>query len=167
MSVSIQSGQPNKVHPELETAVELRKLFGKWELYIQCNGSGSSKPLPSERTGPSDIRGFEAITIMHPESNARVCITPSGKVFGLSVPANLEVHTSINETGWLARMVLPTTWVEGDRFSFSIVRTHGDSTQVETGPLPCVPWSINPEPIHIDLSAWDTVDNFPISLPIE
>jgi hypothetical protein len=164
---SIRSGQPNRVHPTLKTTVELRKLLGAWELYIQCKGDSPPKPLPSEISLPTDVRGIESITIMHPETNAMVCITPNGEVGGVSVPDTVEVYTSINETGWITRMVLPTTWVKDDHVSFSVIRTHGDSMQVETGPLPCVPWSIVPKPIHIDLSAWDTVDKFPISLPIE
>ena len=115
---------------------------------------------------PADIQGVEAITILHPESNAMVCITPSGEVVAVNTD-KVEVYTSINETGWVARFVIPTAWLKDDHLSFSVVRTHGDSMHVETGPLPCVPWSINPKPIHIDLSAWNAVDKFPISLPMK
>ena len=163
---SMQSGRPNSMHPAFETTVEVRKLLGAWELYMQCNGGSASEPLPSDISIPADVRGFEAITILHNKSNAMVCITPSGEVGGVNTD-KVEVHTSSNETGWIARMVIPTAWLKGDLFSFSVVRTHGDSMHVETGPLPCVPWSINPKPIHIDLSAWDTVNTFPISLPMK
>ena len=163
----VQSGQPNSVNPALETIVQVRKLIGSWELYIQCAGIDSNAPFPAEVSTPADLRGIEAITIIHPATKAMVCIQPSGEMTGVSVPQNLEVHTSVLEDRWSVRMVLPELWLENDRLSFSVVRTHGDSKQVETGPLPCVPWSINPKSIVIDLSAWDIVDRFPISLPIE
>jgi hypothetical protein len=136
-------------------------------MYIQCGGIASEAVIPSDATSPVDLRGVEAITIIHRPTNAMVCIPPSGEVSGVAVPADLEVYTSTLEDRWSIRVVLPKSWVEDETFSFSVVRTHGDSTQVETGPLPCVPWSINPKPILIDLSAWDTVDKFPITLPIE
>ena len=163
---SMQSGRPISIHSADKTTVEVRKLLGVWELYLQCNGGSASVTLPLDISIPADVRGIEAITIVHPETNSMVCIAPSGEVGGVNTD-KVEVYTSINETGWVARFVIPTAWLKDDHFSFSIVRTHGNSMHVETGPLPCVPWSINPKPIHIDLSAWDTVDNFPISLPMK
>lgn len=163
---SVQSGRPNSIHPAYKTTVEVRKLLGAWELYLQCNGGSSSEPLPSDLSTPAELRGVEAITVLHPESNSMVSIATNGEVVGVNTE-EVEVYTSINETGWVARVVVPTAWLNDDHLSFSVVRTHGDSMHVETGPLPCVPWSINPKPIHIDLSAWDTVDTFPISLPMK
>ena len=163
----VRSGRPNKVESSVETSVQVRKLMGCWEMYIQCGGIASEAVIPSDATSPVDLRGVEAITIIHHPTNAMVCIPPSGEVSGVAVPADLEVYTSTLEDRWSIRVVLPKSWVEDETFSFSVVRTHGDSMQVETGPLPCVPWSINPKPILIDLSAWDTVDKFPITLPIE
>ena len=163
---SVRSGRPNSTPPAFETTVEVRKLLGAWELYLQCNGGNSSEPFPSDMATPADIRGIEAITIVHPETNSMVCVSPSGDVGGVNAD-KVEVYTSTNETGWVARIVIPTAWLKDDHFSFSVVRTHGDSMHVETGPLPCVPWSINPMPIHIDVSEWDTVDKFPISLPMK
>ncbi|MEE2912219.1 MAG: hypothetical protein VX436_00275, partial [Planctomycetota bacterium] len=164
---SIQSGRPNRVNPSLETSVQIRKLLGSWELFVQCSGNNSPTPFPEKIISPADVRGIEAITILHPNSQAIVCISPAGGIAGISIPNNIEVHTASSETGWIARIVIPEVWIDDERFSFSAVRTHGDSTQVETGPLPCVPWSIKPSPVHIDLSTWDNVGKFPISLPIQ
>ena len=48
------------------TTVEVRKLLGKWELFIQCNGNSENSTFyqttPSE---PSHLIGTEAITIIH------------------------------------------------------------------------------------------------------
>lgn len=164
---NVQSGRPDSVALALRTTVQVRKLLGQWELFIQCAGVADSDPLPAVIDAPCDLQGFEAITILHPKTGAMICISPEGVERRYAIPGDLQVMTSVNEHHWSARVVLPKAWVVDDELSFSIVRTHGDSMQVETGPLPCVPWAINPSPILIDLSGWDEIHGFPTQLPIK
>jgi hypothetical protein len=158
---SIRSGIPPQMNNATSTTVEVRKLLGKWELFIQCNGNSENSTLPNDAKEPSHLIGTEAITIIHSATHAIVSIAPSGAIVGEHVPSDFKVTQSSNSEGWKSRVEIPNEWIINERLSFSIVRTHGDSLQVETAPLPCVPWNVQPQPIVLDLSAWDEVQSIP------
>jgi hypothetical protein len=158
---SIRSGIPERVENAYATTVEVRKLLGKWELFIQCYGNSENNVLPNDASEPSHLIGTEAITILHGETNSVVSIASSGAVVGAHVPSDFNVTQSSDATGWKCRIEIPSEWIINERLSFSIVRTHGDSLKVESAPLPCVPWNVHPRPIVLDLSAWDQVQTIP------
>ena len=158
---SVHRGIPKEIQQALSTTVQVRKLLGVWELFIQCKGNKVSSGIPKDIAKAEDVIGVEAITLMHHETNAIVAIPPSGTFAGLNIPRDFRVAQSIEEDGWNVRIELPSEWISDERLSFSVARTHGDSTQVETAPLPCVPWNINPHPIVLDLSQWDLVQSIP------
>jgi len=147
---TIHAQTPSNVSNENTTSVQLRKLLDRWELFIKCNG------LPSENT-----KGVEGITIFHPSSSAELFIPPNGTYVSSNVPSETNVFQSIAIDGWTARIELPDEWVANETFAFSILRSHGDSNNIESGPLPCVPWNLRPASIVVDLSKWDNINRFP------
>ena len=157
----VQRGAPQFVEPSQSTSVQIRKILGRWEIFIECAGFFQGNPLPMKITNLSLLRGVEAITILHPESDSILSISPSKSASSSSIPSDLHIYKSTNKHGWNVRIELPSAWVESNSLSFSVVRTHGNSFNVETGPLPCVPWNIKPTPIVIDLSKWDDIQRFP------
>ena len=159
---SIRGGNSPRVIEQLQTHVELRKVFGKWELFIQCHGLGNNATLPNVVNEVLTVIGTEAISILVPFQQAPLVLSPSGK--SVNKPSECVIHTTVQNDGWKARIVLPNQWVDENEFSFAVARTHGDSQEIETGPLPCVPWDLTPKPIVIDLSKWDDVLQFPIQM---
>jgi hypothetical protein len=139
--------------------VQLRKVFGVWELFVRCNGISNNVSLPESIHSIDQLRGIEAVSILHAETNSIVVITPTEQ----QLPDRMKIHRTIFNHGWVVRIELPNAWVKNETFSFAVARTHDDSQKVETGPLPCLPWNINPSPIVVDLSQWDRIDRFPDS----
>jgi len=105
----------------------------------------------------AQLRGIEAVSILHPETNTLVAISPTDQ----QIPDGMQISRNVQEHGWSVRIELPNAWTDQESLSFAVARTHGDSQHVETGPLPCVPWSIHPTPIEVDLSEWDDIEKFP------
>lgn len=156
---SIQAGQPNNPMPHQKTTAHLRKMFGVWELLIHCYGISEPDSLSDAFLTVAQLRGIEAISILHPDTHTIVIITPHHQ----RLVEGMTVHRTLQENGWIVRVELPNSWVENETLSLAIARTHGDSQRVETGPLPCLPWNINPTPITLDLSKWDHITTFPHS----
>ena len=156
---SVQSGQPPPFDSSKSTGVHLRKVFGVWELFVHCNGISDNGTLPNSINSINRLRGIEAISILHPDTNSIAVITPSEQ----DLPGGMRIHRTLQEHGWVVRIELPNTWVENDSLQFAVARTHGDSESIETGPLPCLPWSVDPSPLVVDLSQWDLVKRFPDS----
>lgn len=156
---SAQQGKPAPISAEVSTRVQLRKVFGVWELFIHCNGISDHSALSNSITSVNQLRGVEAVSVIHPETDSLVIITPTTQ----QIVSGIKLHRSISDNGWEIRVELPTTWVKDDQLSFSIARTHGDSSNVETAPLPSIPWNINPSPIVVDLSEWDKIVQIPNS----
>jgi hypothetical protein len=163
---SVQRGVPNSVSPSQVTSVQVRKILGVWELFIQCAGISEGNPFPKTLENLSSLRGTEAITILHPETDTTISISPNGLLANSQIPQDLSIHKAIHQHGWSIRVELPNSWVANKTLSFSIVRTHGNSGNVETGPLPSIPWNISPSPIVLDLSWWDDIERFPTQRPL-
>ncbi len=158
---SVQLGVPQQIQQALSTTVQVRKLLGTWELFIQCKGNNTSSNIPQDVARAKDVIGIETVTVIHHDTNSIVAIPPSGVFVGSNIPNDFNVVTSISAYGWDVRIELPNEWINDNQLSFSVVRTHGDSMRVETAPLPCTPWNINPLPILLDLSQWDLVQSIP------
>lgn len=156
---SVQQGIPTPVTPDARTSVQLRRVFGVWELFFQCNGISGRGVLSNSITSINQVRGVEAVSIICPESESLIVITPSSQ----QIESGMKIHRTINVDGWSIRVELPATWVENEQLSFSVARTHGNTNHVETAPLPCLPWNINPSPIVVDVSEWDRIIQIPTS----
>lgn len=134
---SMQMQTPTTVALNLETKVQLRKMFGKWEFFIQCSGNQ-----------PSSQGGGEQVVLFNPVVKKTITVGPSN-------------HSSTPD-GWTATVYVPEDWIADETLLFSIVRKHALPSLRESGPIPTVPWrSTYPAPIVVDLSQWDTIDQFP------
>ena len=160
---SIRKSLPNQSSARSRTTTELRKALGKWELFIACSGFSESTPPTLPIRAASDVQGTEAVTIFHKESEQVLCITPSHGAF--QEPSGCSTFVTTTDSGWYARVKMPEHWLSSGTLSISVARTHADSDAIETSPLPCVPWRIEPTYIELDLTQWDKIKNFPVQLP--
>ena len=160
---SIRKSMPNRCPVKTRTTAELRKALGKWELFIDCSGFSESSPPTLPIREAQDVQGIEAVTIFHKDSQQVLCITPTHGAF--QEPSGCIAFVTTTDSGWYARVELPESWMTSGTLCLSVARTHGDSKTIETTPLPCVPWRIEPTYIEIDLTQWDKIKNFPVQLP--
>jgi hypothetical protein len=164
------------------TSAQLRRLSGRWEVFIECLrprsalAETSTAIVPQNRSPDAklqsleDLRGIEAVTLLlgnesddrGDEHNERVWLTiPEGGWQQLVHGRNdgtLQVHRRTMEDRWFCRVVLPESWVPlPDRgpLRIALVRSHGDSDQLETSPGISTPWNATPARAFIDLSHWD------------
>jgi hypothetical protein len=158
------------------TVVHLRKSHDRWELVATCRRPGEASvgggTMPVVGLIPESVRGHEAISLM-----LRVTAsdgTPKGPGIVITIPeigpvrgndrGLAVIHRRSHEGRWVTRIELPWQWIppDGDLLSLAVARTHGGSMATETGPVSCFPWHLDPSPIHIDLSQWDTIDRIPL-----
>jgi len=144
---SLRHGYARRISQNQKTEVEVRHVMGSWEIFVKCNGNGSA----------SDV-GQEAIMLFFPSLSEPVVISPTERA-----RSDFSIYTQSTATGWNTRIVIPSSMIHDGKLSFGVVRTHGENKNVETSPLPCVPWDINPAPIVIDTTRWNTIDNIPIT----
>ena len=136
---SLHRHTPNIVPIEMRTLVQLRKLFGKWEFFVTCNGLAKNTHA-----------GGEQVLIYHHVTQSKLQLVPSE-------------HTT-TENGWTAAVDVPPDWIVDGKLSFSVVRCHDNVQYSESAPLPCVPWNLDfPLPIVVDVSQWDLINQFPHS----
>lgn len=136
---TIKSQAPRKMLSDMTTNVQLRKILGQWEFFVECNGN----------SGPTQsILGGERITFRTPTNQEDFLLACPHKDIPRGAP-------------WTATIPIPDDWIVNDTISFSVLRNHGESSMFETGPLPALPWHKNSSPIVVDLSKWDKVERFP------
>ncbi len=173
-----QLRQQRGVTDEHATLAQVRRLAGRWEIFLDCRRGGAAKPetarqLPELITSYTDLRGIEAITILlGPEvGEADARAGARGPAIWLTIPEDgfhrvvggmndgtLQIHKKSFEDRWNCRIVLPEAWFSAAETSPALVgfiRSHGDGTQVETGPNPCTPWRPSPTRAAIELDQWD------------
>ena len=144
---SLRHGYARRVARDQQTDVEVRYVMGNWEILITCRGNGMNSEI-----------GKEAITLVFQILGKPIVILPTQ-----SFRSDFPVFTKTTDDGWNTRIVIPNSMIQDGKLSFSVVRTHGENKNVETTPLPCVPWDINPAPFVIDTTCWNTIDNIPIT----
>ncbi|MDG1137083.1 MAG: hypothetical protein P8N28_02380 [Phycisphaerales bacterium] len=136
---SIKAQTPKKIPNSMATNVQLRKVLGQWEFFVECNGN----------SGPTQsILGGEGVSFQ----------TPTNKRAVLRAHPNDDIPRG---TPWSATIPIPEDWIVDDTIAFSVHRKHGESNQCETGPLPSLPWRRSSSPIVVDISQWDEVKRFP------
>ena len=151
---SLRHGYARPTRDDQSTTAEVRYVMGHWEIFVRCRGNVESFNK-SDRTIPI---GEEAITLLFPALEEPVVIRPNMKLRQLDT-----VFTHVVDDGWNARMIIPDSLIRDGELVFSIARTHGGSNNVETSPLPCVPWNLNPGSVVINTKMWNTIDNIPIT----
>ncbi len=113
-------------------------------------------------TRVEEVAGREAITVfLGPEENPTVVLTVPE--LGLHRQwqgindGTMQIHRRSFSDRWFCRIVLPDAWLgypveEGVLMGF--VRSHGDTTTVETSPNPIPSWSFDPGRIDVDTTLW-------------
>ncbi|MBC8203156.1 MAG: hypothetical protein H8E91_04945 [Planctomycetes bacterium] len=144
---SLRHGYARRVSQNQKTEVEVRYVLGSWEIFIACHGSANDSEIDQE-----------TVSLFFSSLSEPIVITP--KTNALS---HFQIFTETTDVGWNSRVVVPNSVIQNGKLSFSVVRTHGENDNIETSPLPCVPWDINPAPIVIDTTHWNTIDNIPIT----
>ena len=130
---------------ERTTWCQLRRMGGRWELFIECQRTGSSRGrrLSSFMRSLDQLRGIEAVTVLvGPPRNERaparygICIPEHGdaRIFLGPSDDRPEIHLRSYEDRWLARFVLPRHWIptDGEPLLLSLIRTHEDNLDFET-----------------------------------
>ena len=136
---TIKTQNPKKTPSDMTTLVQVRKILGQWEFFVQCNGN----------SGPTQsILGGEGISFQ----------TPINKRANLRAYPDEDIPRG---TAWTATIPIPEDWIIDETITFTVYRKHGESNMWETGPLPALPWSRICSPIVVDLSQWDEVKHFP------
>lgn len=156
---------------ERTTWCQVRKMAGRWELFIECQRTGTSRGrrMSSFLRSLDQLRGTEAVTVLigpprHERAPARygICIPELGDARIFLGPADdaPKIHIRSYEDRWLARFVLPSHWIpaSGEPLLLSLIRTHEDNLDFETAPNVSVPWSMRIDPVHLDISAWNDDD---------
>ena len=164
-----RSPAPIAVPDDRITYAQLRRFKDRWELFLEClrpDEAARALPLTGRIQSLDALRGTEAVTIMvGPPADSRVparhilCIPEQDDPIIIAGPRDKlpEVHVRSYADRWLARFVFPEGWLpSGDeRLELALVRTHGDNRDFESAPNACVPWHMNPDKVHLDLSGWD------------
>ena len=172
--LDLRRGRP--ALPAIPTSVEIRKVMGRWEVFAACTYPGTETPLPGLLADLGMLAGTEAFTIVCTRDGspcaelddtvAVLSITPQGHRLYRGVDdGSLEVHQRATASQWRVRVVLPPTWMPDSTLRIAFLRSHGDSSDIETGPLPCVPWNVVPAPAIITLDAWNRIERVPITTP--
>ena len=144
---SLRHGRARRVAQHQQTDVEVRYVMGNWEIFITCKGGNTHSS-----------NGKEAIALHFSELEEPVAILPTP-----DFQSDFPIFTKTTDSGWNARVVVPDSLIVGGKLSFSVVRTHGENDNVETSPLPCVPWDIHPAPFVIDTTQWNAIETIPIT----
>ncbi len=158
-----QSGWQRGVAPQRSTQVQVRRLAGRWEIFVECRRPGG--PAAPGELSPwlERMRGVEAVTLFLGGQPAAVQLTvPETGPWRVWLGADsgtLEVHRRSYPEAWFCRVSLPASWMsnaEGaGRVLVGAVRSHGDGRALETGPYAALPWEPDPGRAIIDTSAWD------------
>lgn len=158
-----QSGRPGPVASERSTIVQVRKLNGRWEVFAECRRPPGAPPRGNlaAAVDASGTRGVEAVTVLLGGDPAYVELTVPERgryrLFRGRNDGTLEIHRRSYDDRWYCRVVLPELWltVQPGRLRVGLLRTHGDSDAMETGPFASLPWRIAPGRAVIDTTQWD------------
>jgi hypothetical protein len=155
------------------TTAQLRRRADRWEIFFECRRSSpSAKPhaADADRAAPSPttwqiLRGREGVSLLvgpADKPNVVLAVPEHGDhrlVLG-DDHGSLQVHRRSYADRWYCRLVLPDQWLTPvdpsapKQIRFGCVRTHGDSTAIETGPFTGVPWRQAPGRVHVRLDQW-------------
>lgn len=160
---AIETGRGARVPPEQATLVQVRRLRGRWEVFVECARPASARPF-AQPNGPDEdesMRGVEAITLLlGPEAGPAVVLAvpesgPRRMLEGID-DGTLEIHRRSYEDRWYCRIVLPTAWLpDPTAVLIGLRRSHGDGDAIETTPKTGPPWRQTASRAMIDLTGWD------------
>jgi hypothetical protein len=169
---SVQQGQPLTAPARYETSAQLRRLHGRWEVFIAAHrpaqGGAALRTDLSQVTTTDDLRGKEAITLflgsgeLDDPDRIVLAVAESGEYRFLHGVDHLDlrIHRRSFSDRWHCRIVLPDDWLtdaEESAIHLGLMRTFRDLGAVVSTPMPAVPWRIEPGRLTFDLSVWDDV----------
>ena len=165
----VRSQLPDPVPVTRSTYAQLRRMNGRWELFLEC-----FRPNPPSRNTPvtdlirslEELKGTEAVSILigrstNPRRPAKhiICIPELQPPVVLVGPRDEapEAHRQSYADRWLVRFVIPNHWLpdEGNALELAMIRTHGDDMGFETSPNACVPWRMEPDMVRVNLDEWE------------
>ncbi|MCH2148033.1 MAG: hypothetical protein MK095_01210 [Phycisphaerales bacterium] len=166
--LELRTGQPATVPNAEPTFAQLRKLAGRWELFIECvrPQDTAGKPFFNMLRSLDELKGREAVTVLIglPDTASKparyaLCIPEHEDPAVLVGPRDEppEVHRRSYADRWLVRFVLPKYWLPDadEPLHLALIRTHGNSMDFETAPNACIPWRMQPDMVQLDLSQWE------------
>lgn len=149
----------------------MRRIDGRWEVFFECftplSGFASAESIDpgflEDLSHFRDTRGIEAVTILiGPENQPATVLTiPRDGWHRLWVGESsdsLQVHRKSWADRWYCRVVLPDEWLDypySETVEIGFLRTHAESTAMETSPNPTLPWVLEPGRIEVMLHAWE------------
>ena len=153
------------------TLVEFRRISQQWELMFVCRtppqsseANNTKPPSASPITKIEDIRQHEAVAVFIGTTNPRIIVIEAdGSITHLNseeAPTAVTAHTKRETDRWLARITIPDEWFNKNAANqpsmamLGFVRAHAYSSNVETAPLPSLPWKIEPGRVEVDLTTW-------------
>jgi hypothetical protein len=161
---------------EYSTSLHVRRLGGKWELFIDCRRpeqvATSRVSSIQSATTIEDARGIEAVTMfigkdtLSNEPAAVLTVPELGwwKLLRGRQEGALQIHRQSYPDRWYCRAVLPDSWLEtlaaDNILLLGLVRMHDDTGAIETAPNRAVPWRVEPGQLRIDLSEWDDLPRY-------
>lgn len=158
---SVQQGSPPVLSERYATAAQVRRVRGRWELFIECR----RPPSAESRGGKNNrerVRVFIGETDRFGQARILLTVPEHGEpqlVRGAEHTA-LRIHRRSIDDRWLCRVVLPDTWLEiapDKATSIGVARSFADADAVATTPMPAVPWRPEPGRLSFDLTQWDDV----------
>ncbi|MCH2137966.1 MAG: hypothetical protein MK074_02820 [Phycisphaerales bacterium] len=139
------------------TVAQVRRVLGRWEVLVECQGMGPPVPTQAQVTGTTiaDLKGTEAllVRVAHGGREDAVIVRPDGWHVSSGDRSGMDVHIAPRDHGWVARVQLPSHWTSAP-FGLGLARTHRGSTAVETAFMSCGPNEHAPCLVIIDPSAW-------------
>ena len=165
----LRSQLPEPVPIARSTYAQLRRMQGRWELFIECfrpEAASRRHPVTDLIRSLDELKGTEAVSVLigKPENTrtpARhvICIPELQDPVVLVGPRDEapEAHRISYSDRWLLRYVIPDHWIpdDGSSLELAMIRTHGDSNSFETAPNACVPWRMQPDMVQINLDEWE------------
>jgi len=149
----------------------MRRIDGRWEVFFECfrpwGGGTDAESLDprflEDLSHFRDTRGIEAVTILiGPERQPTtvLSIPQEGwhRIWAGQASDSLQIHRTTWADRWHCRVVLPDEWLDypySEMVEIGFLRTHGESTAMETSPNPTLPWVLEPGRIEVMLHAWE------------
>lgn len=175
----IERGARQPINPVRATFMQVRRLRGRWEVFLDCRRVGAIRTPVELPTGLAvddagtwrTLGGIEAVSLLigpaplllgdaPSTSHIRLTVPESGwhQIVGAQNDGSLQIHVMSHQDRWHARIVLPDAWLNlyaDTPTLLACVRTHGGRDDIEAGPGAVLPWRLSPARAPVDLSKWD------------
>jgi hypothetical protein len=167
----VEARRPLSQETTVTTDAQLRRLRGRWELFVECRRPTSeTTPLPPPEPGSDwrSWRGTESITLFIGAAGRPdiVLTIPEQGWHDLARGLNdgtLQIHRRSYDGRWYCRVVLPGSWLTAairagdDPALIGLARTTAAGDVIHTTPSTSAPWRQEPARAAIRLDGWDAL----------